>query len=92
MDTKDIHKKKNLKKSQKILNHMNSEELAANLFRTTQADAKIKRDNIQGKNEANIAHYDVGQKVRKAIDSLDVTTKFFNKYENYFKKEKNKKI
>lgn len=73
MDTKDIHKKKNLKKSQKILDHMNSEELAANLFRATQTEAKIKRDNIHKKNEANIAHFNVGQKVRKAISELGGT-------------------
>jgi DNA-damage-inducible protein D len=69
----DIHTKKKLKKSQKILDHMNSEELAANLFRATQTDAKIKRENIKGQGNANLAHYEVGQKVRNTIASLGGT-------------------
>ena len=69
----DIHSRKKLKKSQKILDHMNSEELAANLFRATQTDAKIRRENIKGQGNANLAHYDVGQKVRRTIESLDGT-------------------
>lgn len=70
---KDIHTKKKLKKSQKILDHMNSEELAANLFRATQTDAKIKRENIKGQGNANLAHFEVGQKVRSTITSLGGT-------------------
>ena len=69
----DIHEKKKLKKSQKILDHMNSEELAANLFRATQTDAKIKRENIKGQGDANLAHYEVGQKVRNTIANLGGT-------------------
>ncbi|NCU28609.1 MAG: DNA damage-inducible protein D [Candidatus Moranbacteria bacterium] len=69
----DIHKRKGLKKSQKILDHMNSEELAANLFRATQTEAKIKRENIKGQGSANLAHYEVGQKVRNTIRSLGGT-------------------
>ncbi|MFH1535255.1 MAG: DNA damage-inducible protein D [Patescibacteria group bacterium] len=69
----DIHSKKKLKKSQKILDHMNSEELAANLFRATQTDAKIKRENIKGQSKANLAHFEVGQKVRKTITNLGGT-------------------
>lgn len=69
----DIHENKKLKKSQKILDHMNSEELAANLFRATQADAKIKREDIKGQSSANLAHYEVGQKVRNTITSLGGT-------------------
>lgn len=69
----DIHAKKKLKKSQKILDHMNSEELAANLFRATQTDAKIKRESIKGQGNASLAHYDVGQKVRNTISSLGGT-------------------
>ena len=72
-DAKDIHKIKKLKKSQKILDHMGSEELAANLFRATQADAKLRRENIQGEMNANLTHYRVGQKVRKTIDDLGGT-------------------
>lgn len=69
----DIHTKKRLKKSQKILDHMNSEELAANLFRATQTDAKIKRESIRGQTDANLAHFEVGQKVRNTITSLGGT-------------------
>ena len=49
---------------------MGSEELAANLFRITQTEAKLKRDNILGENEANNSHYEVGKKVRKAIADI----------------------
>ncbi len=69
----DIHSKKKLKKTQKILDHMNSEELAANLFRATQTDAKIKRESIKGEGNANLAHFSVGQKVRNTIASLGGT-------------------
>lgn len=73
LDAKDIHKKKGLKKSQKILDHMGSEELAANLFRATQTDAKLRRDGIQGKDNANKTHFEVGQKVRQTIKELGGT-------------------
>ncbi|MEK7607254.1 MAG: DNA damage-inducible protein D [Patescibacteria group bacterium] len=69
----DIHTRKRLKKSQKILDHMNSEELAANLFRATQTDAKIKRENIKGQTSASLAHLEVGQRVRSTISSLGGT-------------------
>jgi len=70
LDANDIHDRKGLKKSQKILDHMGSEELAANLFRATQADAKLRREKIQGEMNANLTHYAVGQKVRKTIEEL----------------------
>ncbi|HZJ40970.1 MAG TPA: DNA damage-inducible protein D [Candidatus Saccharimonadales bacterium] len=70
LDASDIHKVKKLKKTQKILDHMGSEELAANLFRATQTDAKLRRENIQGEMRANLTHYEVGQKVRKTIEEL----------------------
>ncbi|MEP7284383.1 MAG: DNA damage-inducible protein D [Chloroflexota bacterium] len=64
---KDIHKQKKLKKSQQILDHMGSAELAANLFRSTQAEEKLRRDNVQGKGNANRVHYEAGIMVRQAI-------------------------
>lgn len=70
LDSKGIHKKKKLKKSQKILDHMGSTELAANLFRTTQAEEKIRREKISGKEKANKTHFEVGTKVRKTIKEL----------------------
>lgn len=73
MDMKAIHNHKGLKKSQKILDHMGSTELAANLFRATQTEEKLRRENIQGKYAANQTHYQVGQKVRQTIQDLGGT-------------------
>ncbi len=73
LKVQDLHKQKRLKKSQKILDHMGSEELAANLFRATQTDAKIKREQIQGEARANQAHFVVGRKVRQTIGELGGT-------------------
>jgi len=70
LGVKDIHRKKGLKKSQKILDHMGSTELAANLFRATQAEEKLRREDIKGKEKANTAHREVGKKVRKTIKEL----------------------
>lgn len=70
---KDIHTKKRLKKTQAILDHMGSEELAANLFRATQAEAKLRRENILGQDKANKAHHEVGKKVRQTIKELGGT-------------------
>ncbi|MBC8580104.1 DNA damage-inducible protein D [Zhenhengia yiwuensis] len=70
MTAKDIHAHKGLKKSQKILDYMGHEELAANLFRATQTEAKLRRENIKGKKNANDAHYEVGAKVRQTIADL----------------------
>lgn len=68
-----IHKRKKLKKSQHILDHMGATELAANLFRSTQAEEKLRRDQIQGKDAANEVHYQAGVVVRRAIAELGGT-------------------
>jgi len=73
LGTKEIHKKKGLNKNQAILDHMSTTELAANLFRATQADEKLRRDNVKGKDEANQLHKKVGQKVRDTIEELGGT-------------------
>jgi len=73
IDAKGIHRKKGLKKSENILDHMGSTELAANLFRATQTEDKLKRENIKGKQKANQAHFEVGKKVRKTIQELGGT-------------------
>jgi len=73
LNAKGIHQKKRLKKSQKILDHMGSEELAANLFRATQTESKLRREKIKGKFAANRAHYNVGVKVRTTIKELGGT-------------------
>ena len=69
----DIKELKGLKKSQDILDYMGYEELAANLFRATQTEAKLRRENIQGKQEANKTHFEVGKKVRDTIKDLGGT-------------------
>ena len=61
------------KKSQKILDHMGSTELAANLFRATQTEEKLKRDGVNSKQQANTTHFDVGSKVRQTIQELGGT-------------------
>ena len=73
LDAKDIHERKGLKKNQKILDHMGSTELAANLFRATQAEDKLRRENIKGKNKANQTHFEVGTIVRQTIERLGGT-------------------
>ena len=62
-----------IKKSQDILDHMGSTELAANLFRATQTEEKLRRENIKGKMRANLTHYEVGKKVRQTIEELGGT-------------------
>jgi DNA-damage-inducible protein D len=73
MDANAIHHHKGLKKSQNILDHMGSTELAANLFRATQAEEKLRRGNVRGKQDANQTHFEVGRKVRQTITELDGT-------------------
>ena len=73
LGAKEIHARKGLKPSQKILDHMGSTELAANLFRATQTDEKLRRENIRGKEAANKTHYEVGEKVRQTIAELGGT-------------------
>jgi DNA-damage-inducible protein D len=73
LGAKEIQAKKDLKKGQNILDHMGSTELAANLFRATQTEEKLKRDKIKGKNNANKTHYEVGKKVRQTIKELGGT-------------------
>lgn len=73
LGAKEIHARKGLKKNQKILDHMGSTELAANLFRATQTDEKLRRENIQGKQAAYDTHYQVGKKVRQTIKELGGT-------------------
>lgn len=73
LDAKAIHNKKGLKKSQQILDNMGSTELAANLFRATQTEEKLRREEIKGKEKANQTHFEVGKKVRQTIKELGGT-------------------
>ena len=99
MDKNAIHKKKGLKKSQDILDHMGSTELAANLFRATQTQEKLQRENIKGKMQANKTHFEVGQKIRQTIQELGGTmpedlptpSESIKQLENKAKKLENKK-
>ena len=70
---KEIHARKGLKKSQDILDHMGSTELAANLFRATQTEEKLRRENIKSKQQANKTHYEVGKEIRNTIKKLGGT-------------------
>lgn len=72
-DAKAIHTNKGLKKSENILDHMGSTELAANLFRATQTEDKLKRDQVREKSKANKTHFDVGTKVRQTIKDIGGT-------------------
>lgn len=73
LDAQDIHERKGLTKNQRILDHMGSTELAANLFRATQTEEKLRREGIKGKSEANKTHLEVGKKVRQTIAELGGT-------------------
>ena len=73
LGAREIHRRKALKPKEKILDHMGSTELAANLFRATQAEEKLRREAIHGKTAANRAHHEVGVKVRQTIRELGGT-------------------
>lgn len=73
LGAKQIHAVKGLKKSQQILDHMGSAELAANLFRATQTEEKLRKDKIKGKQKANKIHFEIGKKVRKTIAEIGGT-------------------
>ena len=69
----DIAKRKGLRYREDILDNMGSEELIANLFRISQTEQKLKRDNIQTEKDANDTHYNVGSKIRQTIEELGGT-------------------
>ncbi len=66
----DIFKRKKLRYREDILDNMNEDELIANLFRINQTKQRLIRDNVQGENNAKAVHYEVGKKVRKAIQDI----------------------
>jgi len=73
LTAQDIHRRKGLKKSEQILDYMASTELAANLFRATQTEEKLRRERIIGRDRANQTHREVGAKVRRTIQELGGT-------------------
>ena len=92
----DIAKRKGLRYREDILDNMGSEELADNLFRIVQTEAKIKKENIKGEDNANKTHYKMGKDIRKFIEKQggtmpeDLPTP--NKSLKELEKEKNCKI
>ena len=70
---RDVHERKRLKSKEHVLDHMGSTELAANLFRATQTEEKLRRENVRNKDHANRIHNEVGRKVRKTIQELGGT-------------------
>ena len=73
LGVKQIHARKGLKKSQKILDYMGSTELIANLFRISQTEEKLRKDKIEGAEVATKVHYSVGKEVRSAIEKIGGT-------------------
>lgn len=73
LTAKDIAKRKGINDNEEILDYMGSEELASNLFRITQTEGKLKKDQVTSKAQANKIHYDVGKTVRKAIQEIGGT-------------------
>lgn len=73
MNMKEIHDKKELEDNEHILDYMGSVELAANLFRATQTDEKLRREKISGAENANRTHFAVGRTVRQTMRELGNT-------------------
>lgn len=73
MTMQDIHNRKELNDGENILDFMGSAELAANLFRATQTDEVLRRQNIKGENLANDTHFNVGRTIRKTMEELGTT-------------------
>jgi DNA-damage-inducible protein D len=70
LDRPAIQRRKGLRAKQALLDHVGSTELAANLFRATQTEEKLRRESIRGKDAANATHFEVGRKVREAIKDI----------------------
>lgn len=73
LDVDDIHSRKNLEVGQKILDFMGSTELIANLFRISQTEEKLRKDRVEGAENATSIHYNVGKEVRTAIKKIGGT-------------------
>lgn len=73
LDVEDIHQKKGLEVGQKILDYMGSTELIANLFRISQTEEKLRKDNVSDADTATAVHKTVGREVRKAIEEIGGT-------------------
>ena len=73
LDVDDIHKRKNLQVGQKILDYMGSTELIANLFRISQTEEKLRKDEVDNSKTATSIHYSVVKEVRGAIEKIGGT-------------------
>ncbi len=73
LDVDDIHARKGLDIGQKILDYMGSTELIANLFRISQTEEKLRKDDVDNANTATSVHYSVGREVRSAIEKIGGT-------------------
>ncbi|MDR2166318.1 MAG: DNA damage-inducible protein D [Clostridiales bacterium] len=73
LTVEDIHIRKGLKENERILDYMGSTELIANLFRISQTEEKLKKDEVSSPQEANMTHYDVAEKIRKAMVDMGTT-------------------
>lgn len=73
LDVDDIHKRKNLEVGQKILDYMGSTELIANLFRISQTEEKLRKDEVDNAKTATSIHYSVGKEVHSAIEKIGGT-------------------
>ena len=73
LDVDDIHKRRNLEVGQKILDYMGSTELIANLFRISQTEEKLRKDEVDNAKTATSIHYSVGKEVRSAIEKIGGT-------------------
>ena len=69
----DIAKRKGLRYREDILDNMGSDELIANLFRISQTEQKLKKDNIQTEKKANETHYNIGRNIREVIEKIGGT-------------------
>ena len=73
LGVEDIHKRKELEIGQKILDYMGSTELIANLFRISQTEEKLRKDQVKGAEIATDVHHNVGKEVRTAIEKIGGT-------------------
>ena len=92
----DIAKRKGLRYREDILDNMGSDELIANLFRISQTEQKLRKDNIKGENNANLTHYEIGKNIREVIakngGTMPEDMPKPNKSLKQLEKEKSKKL
>lgn len=73
LKARDIHARKGLNENEEILDYMGSDELAANAFRASLTKQKLERERVEGKENANRTHHEMGRKVREFIKEVGAT-------------------